>query len=174
MTDNKVYYATSNGIHGLKYVGNIRYTIGASLTKFINKLFEGPKPKGFMVDLRETITIDSTNLGLLARIANLMKQCGVPKVTLLSTNEDINALLFSIGFNEVFDIVDESGHVMTNDQDLGLQDNTGPDMARTVLDAHRILMTIGNDNKSRFKDVVELLEDQLGKSETMVGKINRQ
>ncbi|MEN8178451.1 MAG: STAS domain-containing protein [Pseudomonadota bacterium] len=169
MSDNKVYYATNDGIHGLRYVGHIRYTIGASLNKFINKLFEGPKPKGFMVDLRETKTIDSTNLGLLARIANLMKQCGVPKVTLVSTNEDINTLLFSIGFDEVFDIVDEAGHAMTNSQELGLPDNTGPDMARTVLDAHRVLMTIGDDNRSRFKDVVELLEEQLVKSERLIG-----
>lgn len=169
MPDNKIYYAENEGIHCLKYVGHIRYTIGASLNKFINKLFEGPKPKGFMVDLRETETIDSTNLGLLARIANLMKQCGVPKVTLLSTNEDINTLLFSIGFNEVFDIVDEAGHAMTNGQELGLPDNTGPDMARTVLDAHRILMTLGNDNKSRFQDVVELLEEQLVKNKRQTG-----
>lgn len=163
MSDNKIYYATNSGIHGLKYVGHIRYTIGASLDKFISKLFEGPRPDGFMVDLRETKTIDSTNLGLLARIANMMKHCGAPKVTLVSTNEDINTLLFSIGFDEVFDIVDEAGHAMNNCQELGLQDNTGPDMARTVLDAHRILITIGDDNKARFQDVVELLEQQLVK-----------
>ena len=163
MSDNKVYYAANNDIHGLKYVGQIRYTIGASLDKFISKLFEGPRPKGFMVDLRETKTIDSTNLGLLARIAKLMQHCGAPKVTLVSTNEDINTLLFSIGFDEVFDIVDEVGHAMTNGQELGLPDNTGPDMARTVLDAHRTLMTIRDDNKARFQDVVELLEQQLDK-----------
>ncbi len=169
MSDNKVYYATADGIHALKYVGHIRYTIGASLNQFINRLFEGPKPNGFMVDLRETITIDSTNLGLLARIANLMSQCGVPKVTLVSTNEDINTLLFSIGFDEVFDIVDEAGHAMHNSRELGLQDNTGPDMARTVLDAHRTLMMIGDDNKARFHDVVELLEEQLVKTKRLMG-----
>lgn len=161
MSNSKVYYATNGGIHGLKYVGNIRYTIGASLDKFIRNLFNGPKPKGFLVDLRETEMIDSTNLGLLARIANLMKECGAPKVTLVSTSDDINTLLFSIGFDEVFDIVDEAGQVMTNSQELGLQDNTGPDMAKTVLEAHRTLMTIGHDNKTRFQDVVELLEHQL-------------
>jgi len=168
MSDNKIYYATSDGVHGLKYVGHIRYTIGASLNKFISKLFEGPKPKGFLVDLRETQTIDSTNLGLLARIANLMKQCGVPKVTLVSTNDDINTALFSIGFDEVFDIVDEAGHAMTDGRELGLKEQTGPDMARTVLDAHRTLMTIGDENKARFRDVVELLEDQLDKSQRLI------
>ncbi|MEN8165972.1 MAG: STAS domain-containing protein [Pseudomonadota bacterium] len=169
MSNSKVYYTTNAGIHGLKFVGQIRYTIGASLDKFIRSLFDGPKPKGFMVDLRETETIDSTNLGLLAHIANLMKQRGAPKVTLVSTNEDINTLLFSIGFDEVFDIVDEVGHAMTDSRELALQDNTGPDMARTVLDAHRTLISIGDDNKARFKDVVELLEQQLVKPRRAIG-----
>ena len=161
MSSSKVYYAVNAGIHGLKYVGNIRYTIGASLDKFIKTIFDGPKPKGFMVDLRETETIDSTNLGLLARIANLMKQCCASRVTLVSTNEDINRLLFSIGFDEVFDIVDETGHVMTDSHELGLSEDTGPEMAQTVLDAHRTLMSISEDNKARFQDVIELFEQQL-------------
>ena len=169
MSNNKIYYATNAGIHGQKNVGHLRYTIGASLNKFIKNLFDGPKPKGFMVDLRETETIDSTNLGLLALIANLMQQCGAPKVTLVSTDEDINTLLFSIGFDEVFDIVDEVGHVMSNSQELGLQDNTGPDMAQTVLDAHRTLMAIRGDNKARFQDVVELFEQQLVKPRRAIG-----
>jgi len=160
MSSSKVYYAVNADIHGLKYVGQIRYTIGASLDKFIKTVFDGPRPEGFMVDLREVETIDSTNLGLLARIANLMKQCGAPRVTLVSTDEDINRLLISIGFDEVFDIVDETGHVMTDSQELGLQEDTGPEMAQTVLNAHRTLMSISEDNKARFQDVIELFEQQ--------------
>ena len=169
MSDSKVYYASNLDIHGLKFVGHIRYTIGASLNKFITSLFSGPKPKGFMIDLRETKTIDSTNLGLLARIANLMKECGGPRVTLVSTNEDINNLLFSICFDEVFDIVDEAGHAMSDSRELGLQVNTGPAMAETILDAHRTLMAIGDDNRARFQDVVELIEQKLAKPKQATG-----
>lgn len=109
----------------------------------------------------ESETIDSTNLSLLARIAKLMKQCGAPKVTLVSTDEDINTLLFSIGFYEIFDIVDETGHVMTDSQELGLQEDTGSDMAQTLINAHRTLMSINEDNKMRFQDVIEMFEQQL-------------
>ena len=161
MSSSKVYYAVNEGIHGLKYVGDIRYTIGASLDKFIKNLFDGPRPEGFLVDLREVETIDSTNLGLLARIANLMKHCGGPKVTLVSTNEDINRQLISIGFDEVFDIVNETGRVMSYGEELDLQENAGPEMAQTVIKAHRTLMSINEDNKARFQDVIELFEQQL-------------
>ena len=169
MSINKVYYAVNAGIHGLKYIGDIRYTIGASLDRFINSLFDGPKPKGFMVDLREVDTIDSTNLGLLARVANLMRQCCASKVTLVSTNEDINQMLFSIGFDEVFDIVDETGHAMTDSRELGLPEETGPEMAQTVLDAHRTLMSINEENEARFQDVIELFEKQLGDTGRALG-----
>jgi anti-anti-sigma regulatory factor len=67
---------------------------------------------GLILVRHETETIDSTNRSLLARIAKLMKQCGAPKVTLVSIDEDINRLLFSIGFDEVFDIVDATGPEM--------------------------------------------------------------
>ena len=170
MASSKVYYAANAGIHGLKFVGQIRYTIGASLDKFIKNLFEGPRPEGFLVDLTEVETIDSTNLGLLARIAKLMKQRGAPRVTLVSTDEDINTLLFSIGFDEVFDIVDETGHIMTDGEELGLQEDTGPETAQTILNAHRTLMSISEDNKARFKDVIELFEQQFDNSRRSVGQ----
>jgi anti-anti-sigma factor len=158
MSDSKVYYAINNGIHILKYVGEIRYTIGASLDRFIESLFNGSSPQGFVVDLREAESIDSTNLGLLVLVAKRMERCGAPKVTLVSTHEDINDLLFSIGFDEVFDIVDESGHAMLNGRELGLNDNPGPDMARTILEAHRTLSAMGDSNRARFQEVVDLLE----------------
>ncbi|MGD8589349.1 MAG: STAS domain-containing protein [Chromatiales bacterium] len=158
MSDSKVYYAFNNGIHILKYVGQIRYTIGASLDRFIDGLFDGTPPEGFVVDLREAETIDSTNLGLLVLIAKRMARCEGPRVTLVSTHEDINDLLFSIGFDEVFDIVDESGHAMLNGRELGLSDSPSPDMARTILEAHRTLSAMGDSNRARFQDVVDLLE----------------
>ncbi len=161
MSDSKVFYATNNGIHVLKYVGKIRYTIGASLDRFVEGLFDGVSPQGFIVDLREAESIDSTNLGLLALIAKRMEKCRAPKVTLVSTQEDINDLLFSIGFDEVFDIVDESAHAMLNSRELGLHDNTGPDMVQTILEAHRTLSAMGDNNRAQFQDVVELLERNL-------------
>lgn len=164
MSDSKVFYAMNNGIHVLKYVGKIRYTIGASLDKFIENLFDGSPPPGFVVDLREAESIDSTNLGLLALIAKRMERCRAPKVTLISTHEDINDLLFSIGFDEVFDIVDESAHAMLNSRELGLHVTTGPDMAQTILEAHRTLSAMGENNRAQFQDVVDLLERNLDQS----------
>lgn len=161
MTKSKIYYDKQDGIHGLKFVGDIRYTFSASLDKFLNKLYEEPTPKGFLVDLRETDIIDSTSLGLLANIANWMKRSNAPKVILVSTKDDINDLLKAICFDQVFNIVDETGNLMGHAKELALSDSTEDELAPIILGAHLTLMEIGDENKSRFKGVVELLEQSL-------------
>jgi anti-anti-sigma factor len=169
MSKSKIYYAQQEGIHGLKFVGDIRYTFSASLDKFLKKLYAGPTPKWFMVDLRETDVIDSTSLGLLAHIANWMKNSGAPKVILVSTNEDINDLLMAIGFDQVFNIVDETGKLLMNGKELALSDSTREELTHIVLDAHRTLMEIKEENKARFKGVVELFERSLERSTSGTG-----
>jgi len=158
---SKIYYDKQDGIHGLKFVGDIRYTFSASLDKFLNKLYEEPAPKGFMIDLRETDMIDSTSLGLLANIANWMKRMGGPKVILVSIQDDINDLLQAIGFDQVFDMVDETGNFLGAAQELELKNSSENELAPIMLEAHLALMEIGDENKSKFKDVVELLEQSL-------------
>lgn len=161
MTKSKIYYDKQDGIHGLKFVGDIRYTFSASLDKFLNKLYEEPAPKGFMIDLRETDMIDSTSLGLLANIANWMKKMSAPKVILVSTQDDINDLLKAIGFDQVFNIVDETGNLLRSAQELELKDSSEDELAPIILEAHLALMEIGDENKAKFKGVVELLEQSL-------------
>ena len=168
MSDSKVFYAARDDIHALRFVGQIRYTIGPALERVINRLSLGPKPLGFLIDLRDTKSIDSTSLGLLARIAKWMNSCDAPRATLVSTNEDINELLIATGFDLVLDIVDESGHVIAFGQELKLKTTTEPEMAQVVLDAHRALMALGDDNKTRFQDVVTMLENELGHQENAV------
>ena len=158
---SKIYYDKQDGIHALKFVGDIRYTFSASLDKFLNKLYEEPAAKGFMIDLRETDMIDSTSLGLLANIANWMKRSGAPKVILVSTQDDINDLLQAIGFDQVFNIVDETGNLLSHTTQLALTDSTQDELAPIILKAHLTLMDIGNENRTKFKDVVELLEQSL-------------
>ena len=83
MINGKVLHASHDGIHVLRFVGDIRYTLSPSIDRYVKQLFSGPPPAGFVIDLTETDSIDSTNLGLLARIANLMKNQNGSRVTIL-------------------------------------------------------------------------------------------
>jgi anti-anti-sigma factor len=108
MDAGNVLYANHDGLVVFKFVGEIRYTMGdsyrvsASLDAFLDDLFESKDFENILIDLTETDSIDSTNLGLLAKIAQFTERHYGRKPTIISTNEDINAILDSVGFDQVF------------------------------------------------------------------------
>ena len=161
MPDSQVFYAELDGFHGLRLVGRISCVIGPALEDFFGQICTERKAQGFVVDLQETESIDSTSLGLLVQLAKWMQRNGSPKVSLVSTRKDINDLLFAIGFDEIFDVVNENAHRMLDEEALELPERPGEEMARTVLEAHRSLVALSDENRVRFEEVVSLLEQEL-------------
>ncbi len=160
MANGKVLYATHAGVHVLRFQGEIGYVLGPDVQRFVDGLFTGAPPRGFVLDLRETTHIDSTNLGLLASIANRMRERGGPRVTLVSNRDDINEILFNMGFDEVFDIVPDTAPPPSDHRTLPVTTADRASLGRTMLDAHRTLMALNERNRQEFADVVSLLESQ--------------
>ena len=158
MNEGKVLHASHDDIHVLRYIGDIRYTLSPSIGRFLESVFAGPKPAGFVIDLMETDSIDSTNLGLLARIAMRMRALDAPQVTLLSNRADINSVLTSMALDEVFDIVQDREPVAGPSEELPQVDVDREVLARTLIDAHRALMELNEHNREMFQDVVASLE----------------
>ena len=163
MTNGKVLHATHNGIHVLRFVGDIRYTLSPSIDRFLKEIFSGPPPAAFVIDLTETESIDSTNLGLFARIAKSMKNLNGSRVSILSDRTDINAVLISMAFDEVFDIVSHTSQETTAENELARVNTDKETLSRTVLEAHRALMELSERNEKMFHDVVTTLEKNLEK-----------
>jgi anti-anti-sigma factor len=164
MNNGKVLHANHDGIHVLRFVGDIRYTLSPSIDLFLKEIFSGPPPAGFVIDLTETDGIDSTNLGLLARIAKSMKSLNGSRVTILSDRADINAVLTSMAFDEVFDIVTHASLETGAEKELARQSTDKETLSRTVLETHRALMELSERNEEMFRDVVTALEKNLGKA----------
>ena len=114
----------------------------------------GAPPAGFVIDLTQTESIDSTNLGLLARIANRMHERGGPRVTIVSHRQDINEVLLTMGFDEEVPSAGNGTRPLTT---LAPDRNN---LGRTMLMAHRTLMALNDRNRDQFADVVSLLEGQ--------------
>ncbi|MEK5765366.1 anti-anti-sigma factor GigB, partial [Acinetobacter junii] len=70
---------------------------------------------GAIVDLTETSFIDSTVLGVLAKLGLKLKQVHHIQAVMLSTNSDITTLANSMGLGQVFVILNYCGdsHVCT-------------------------------------------------------------
>lgn len=160
MDNGKVLHASHEGVEVLRYVGDIRYTLAPSLARFLDDLFSRTKPLGFVVDLREAGVIDSTNLGLLVRIAKCMEDRGGRQPTVISDQEDVNELLGALGLDEVFDVVRDDGDEHGAEEEVPVAQASGADLARTVLAAHRHLMALNEHNRDQFRDVVALYEQR--------------
>lgn len=158
MDNGNVLHASHDDVHVLRFIGDIRYPLSPSIDRYLEQIFAGPKPAGFVIDLTETDSIDSTNLGLLARLARRMQALDTRPVTIVSNRADINAVLTSMALDEVFDIVEDTGLVTTADQAVPREPTDRDTLQRTLIDAHRALMELNEHNREKFRDVIASLE----------------
>ena len=109
-----------------------------------------------IIDLTETQSIDSTTLGLLAKLSILSRQKIGPLPTLVTTNPDITRLLHrwassGVQYRRSSDSVPECL------SDLPPQDQSEDVVRDKVLEAHRILMGLNESNREAFHDLVSAL-----------------
>ncbi len=158
MSTGKIQFAESEGTFVLKFIGDVRLTLCAALDAYIEKIFSALSFESIIIDLTETEGIDSTSLGLLAKLSILSKQKVGLLPTLVSHNEDMNRLLYSMGFDQVFNIVSHSTPSDAELEDLPGQILSEELVRDKVLEAHRILMNLNDNNREAFRDLVSSLE----------------
>ncbi|VFT17223.1 anti-anti-sigma factor [Pseudomonas aeruginosa] len=86
MSTGKIQFAEQNGSFVLKFVGEVRLTLCSALDSTIEKIFAALNFSAIIIDLTETQSIDSTTLGLLAKLSILSRQKIGLLPTLVTTN----------------------------------------------------------------------------------------
>ena len=163
MNEGKILYSQKAQRYFIKMTGNLRFTSGRELDSLLNKVFSDPELEDVMVDLSEADYLDSTILGLLAKIANFMIKKFNKKITVLSVNKNINYLLENIGLSEVFILVTGFDYTPEMLEKIPNIKSSEMENALTILDAHQQLVKLNEKNRTVFKDVIELLEKETGK-----------
>ncbi|SDR97204.1 anti-sigma factor antagonist RssC [Pseudomonas oryzae] len=158
MSTGKIQFAEQNGTFVLKFVGEVRLTLCSALDATIERIFGARNFSSIIIDLTETSSIDSTTLGLLAKLSILSRQKIGLLPTLVSTNADISRLLDSMGFEQVFNMVGTPLPCPECLRDLPAQDLSEELVRAKVLEAHRILMGLNEHNREAFSDLVTALE----------------
>ncbi|RDE19591.1 anti-sigma factor antagonist [Motiliproteus coralliicola] len=158
MSSGKILFAEQDGNYVLKFVGDVRLTLCSTLDQFLASTLENDNFKTVLIDLTETEGIDSTSLGLLAKISVRMKQRFQQLPTIISTNEDITRVLLSMGFDRVFILIQETFEGQAALQELDVLQDSEENVRSCVLDAHRTLMELNDDNREKFQDLVRSLE----------------
>ncbi|MEZ5524431.1 MAG: STAS domain-containing protein [Pseudomonadales bacterium] len=158
MNSGKILVAKNDGAYVLKFQGDVRLTLCAALDIFLEKMVSIPDLKAVIIDLTETEGIDSTSLGFLAKTSILTQKAFGWKPTIVSTHEDITRLLMSMSFDQVFNIIEQPISEAAQLAELPSQESSEEEAKDRVLEAHKILMGLSDDNKEKFQELVKMLE----------------
>lgn len=160
MTCGSILYAMHDGTWVLQLRGDVRATWCAALDALVERMFADATLRGVTIDLREATNIDSTMLGVIARIAVRSRERLGRQPVLVAPNPDVRRLLESMCLEKVFTIVDTAVEAGCACAELPPLDRPESEICRQVADAHRVLMEIDERNRAVFGEVVATLEDQ--------------
>ncbi|MEP5568912.1 MAG: STAS domain-containing protein [Halioglobus sp.] len=158
MQEGKILAARHNGAYVIRLLGDVRLTLCTTIDEYFQKMFDDPEFASVWVDLCQVEGVDSTTLGLLAKLAiNVQERFGF-QPAIFSCDPGINRLLKSMGFQRLFELREET--CANPEEVLEIPQIAGNEsqVKEKVIEAHRVLMGLSEENKSRFKDLMAVLE----------------
>lgn len=158
MQEGSIYSALVEGRFVLKFVGDVRLTLCASLDRHLEESLRDDTVSEVLIDLTQTEGIDSTSLGLIAKLSIKAKALNLDKPALVSTNPDITRILYTMGFDHIFLLLEDLPPNVQALRELPLVQESVEDMKERIIAAHRILMDLNETNREAFKDLVSTLE----------------
>ena len=159
MNVGKMLFAENDGCYVLKLQGDVRLTLSASLETFLQTVIEKSEFRSLVIDLSEADSVDSTSLGLLAKLAIASRRQLQEAPVLVSPKEDITRILFSMGFEQVFIISEQAVMQEENFQTMTPTEESERTTQLRVIDAHKTLMALNDNNHAVFSDLVAQLEN---------------
>ena len=158
MDQNDILYVLENRCLYLNMVGEIRHTLCVGLDTLIRQMIQQNQVDKFVVDLRQTSFLDSTSLGIIARMAKHMQNNSSDKPILISTNDDIDQILNSVQFNTIAQIVTSWDNLPEQYIEIDIHPKETRNPREIVLESHKELTRINKDNLDKFVGVIESLE----------------
>ena len=160
MSGYKILQAEKQGIYVLKFIGEIRLYLCSTLDRLIDMMKDDSHFLTVVIDLSETSVVDSTTLGLLAKIGIFARKNNKLLPTIISTNPDITRLVHSMGFDELFIIVEKAATEIKHLDEIPILVASEHEVREKVLAAHKVLMDLNSNNREAFKDLVKALEEE--------------
>ena len=159
MKVGQILVADHDGVYVIKMLGDVRLTLCISFDQFIDAMFKSPNFTSVLFDLSDAGAIDSTTLGLMAKISILgQERCGVTPV-ILASNPSIQRILSTMGFSDIFVIVDQLDTPAFAQIPLNCTNCDEIEVKEKVIEAHKILMGLNAENADTFRNLVNMLEN---------------
>ena len=160
MAQDSILFAENDGVCFIKFIGSIQYTISSGFDKLVTHIIKSTSIKKAIFDVTQATHIDSTNLGLMARIAGPLIERYNHKPVIICDNADINTLFLSMGFEHAFIIVKKLDIVQPELFELPAEEQDRAEQLEMLTKAHRTLMEMNDKNNETFKTVVEMFENE--------------
>jgi anti-anti-sigma factor len=154
----RIMVGNHDGVYVMLFQGDVRLTLCTAIDAFLDRMFQDARFKSVVVDLASTETIDSTSLGLLAKLSIQADRRFGYRPMMVSTRPDITRVLTTMGLDEVFNLVEQP---LVHDEQLGELPcgcASEGEVRERVLEAHRLLMAMNDSNRAAFQDLVATLE----------------
>lgn len=144
----------------IKIIGNATMKNSKTLEDYFKNILQDEK-KEVILDFSECNYIDSTTLGVIARMSLEVGKKWNTKLYEVNVSNMIRSTLNSTG------IYDLMGHSKKEGEDIsfsGLKNRnflTDEEKAKHILEAHRTLVELSKENEAVFSNVVRLLEKNI-------------
>lgn len=158
MQPGKILVASQGGAFVIKLVGDVRLTFCTALDDFFERMFAAPGFVSVIIELCQAENIDSTTLGQLAKVGIAARNRHHFTPVIFSTSPDISRILHSMGFEKIFDIRHERPRTDKELGELPVAEGTESGVRDKVIDAHRVLMGLNENNRAQFNELVCALE----------------
>jgi anti-anti-sigma factor len=160
MNAGKILAADYKHMALLKFVGEVRVVMSSTLDNYCNNLYRRGILDAMVVDMSETRSIDSTALGMLAKMSIQLRNRFNVMPTIVSPNPDITRILRSMSFDIICNIVSSVPKQQTQYNELKMQMESEATVRDKVIDAHLTLMAMSEENRLEFQDLVSALKQQ--------------
>jgi len=158
MADGRVLAASENGAYVLRLEGDVRLTLCASIEDYVESMLADPEFRSVWVDLCGAEGIDSTTLGQLAKLALAVEERFGFRPAIFCCDSGINRLLGSMGLDRLFVMHEKTCCATGCSQMIPMVPGSEDEVREKVLEAHRVLMDVSEENRARFAELVSTLE----------------
>lgn len=158
MSKCRIRAGCDRGAHVIRLEGDVRLVMCTALNEYFQHMFAQANFLSVWVDVTEATGLDSTTLGMLAKLAIQTHEKFGFKPAIFSTDPGIDRLLQSMGFGQLFEV--RAGPCSAScASEIPARDSTEEEVRKRVIEAHRTLMGLNDANKVAFQDLVRTLEN---------------
>jgi anti-anti-sigma factor len=155
-----IFYTMLDGHYVIKFVGEVRLTLCSALDQHLETILSQHQCEHLLVDLTDAEFLDSTTLGLIAKIAIRAKERNLAPPVLVSTHEDVTRMLMSMGFDRIFVILDSLPETVMELREIPMVQESLDATQERIINAHKVLMSLNQANHDAFSSLISALEEK--------------